>query len=83
MLNFLILLTIAIVAMLLIILSTIRLKVKTPIKKVPYKTNSKPIKLNTIIKIISYTIYMFTIVYLIILIVIFGPWVLYYIEMHY
>lgn len=69
--------------MLITILTTIRFKVKGPIKKVPLKTNNKPTKLVAPMQILGHVIYWSIIAFLIFLIGIFGPWILYYIEMHY
>lgn len=76
-------LAIAIAIMFITIVATIKLKIKSPIKKISFKRDEKPAKLSIPMKIIGYVIYSLAILFLLSLLIIFGPWVLYYIEMHY
>jgi len=70
--------------MIIVILSTIKFKIK-PIKKfsTPKKNiNIKPIKFSIPEKILGYFIYFTAIALFIFLLLVFGPWVLYFIEIH-
>ena len=72
-----------IIVMIIIILTTIKFKIKTTVRKVHFNRNEKPIKLSVPLKILGYLIYFSAILFVLFLIVLIGPWVWYYIEMHY
>lgn len=81
--NILTILILSITTMIIVILTTIKFKIKSPIRKVHSKTGKNPPKLNLPMKIFGYVIYVLAALFVIFLIILIGPWVWYYIEMHY